>query len=40
MPIAVQEMHRRNINPSAFVVDGRHPGDTLKNFKEWQNKTD
>ncbi len=40
MPIAIQKMYNKNIKPSAFVIDGRHPGDTGENFAKWQNKID
>ncbi len=38
MPIAIQEMYNKNIKPSAFVIDGCHPGNTLDNFLKWQTK--
>lgn len=38
MPTAIQNMCKRNIDPSGFVIDGRHPRSTLDNFKAWQNK--
>lgn len=36
MPTVAKELQKRNIVPDRFVIDGRHPGDTLKNFQEWQ----
>lgn len=36
MKIVAKELLAQSINPTAFVVDGRHPKDTLQNFQKWQ----
>lgn len=38
MPIVLKELQEKGINPTAFVIDGRHPGDTLQNFQSWQQE--
>lgn len=36
MPQVAQEVVARNINPDFLVIDGRHHGNTLATFQEWQ----
>lgn len=39
MPVAIRELVRRKITPEDLTTSmGRHPGDTLKNFRTWQAK--
>lgn len=37
LPEVIQGLHNNRVNIEAFVIDGRHPGDTKKNFEKWQN---